>query len=156
MEEVLLKYLPEEKVFMVSGDEAACDTGDIDPEMLAIVGRMRKISALDVEHGINYCGDEEDYIEALRTYAASVEERSAMLERHRGEGDMEALSILAHSVKSTSDAVGATGLRDMAKELEFAAKDGDTDTVNEKLPVFIDKYQEFGDEISKALVEAEQ
>ena len=156
MEEVLLKYLPEEKVFMVSGDEAACDTGDIDPEMLAIVGRMRKISALDVEHGINYCGDEEDYIEALRTYAASVEERSAMLERHRVEGDMEALSILAHSVKSTSDAVGATGLRDMAKELEFAAKDGDTDTVNEKLPVFIDKYQEFGDEISKALVEIEQ
>ena len=60
LEQMLLKHLPEEKI-QRSGDEA------LNPSDEVILRRLRMMGELDVDKGIEYCGDSEEYLDAVNT-----------------------------------------------------------------------------------------
>ena len=99
------------------------------------------IKLLDLKKGIEYCGDAEDYTDALITYRDSIEERSRKLEDDMASDDIEAFTIDIHSLKSMSRAAGATSLADRAAELEAAAKAGELDKIKAGLPGFLEDYR---------------
>jgi HPt (histidine-containing phosphotransfer) domain-containing protein len=62
--------------------------------------------------------------ELIDTFAADARELIATLERALGETDVDAFRRAAHSLKSTSESLGAVGLAALARALEATARTG--------------------------------
>jgi histidine phosphotransfer protein HptB len=62
--------------------------------------------------------------ELIDTFLADARELIATLERALGESDLDAFRRAAHSLKSTSESLGAVGLAALARELEATARTG--------------------------------
>ncbi len=142
MEEMLLKFLPEEKIRKAT-------TTDIGiPDSVPI--ELKAIEGLDTEKGLEYCGDVEDYIDALDIFRSSAAEKSEQLREYQAASDMGALTLLLHSLKSTSRAIGASALSEEAAKLEAAAKEGNNDIIKSELPGFLERYDLLRSELEMA------
>ncbi|MCR5486564.1 MAG: response regulator [Lachnospiraceae bacterium] len=143
MEDLMARYLG--GVQSESKEEQAVEaSGEIPGEILGIQG-------LDHETGLAYCGDEEDYLFALETYAESVEEKAAALEASLAEDRIEDYVLIVHSLKSMSKSIGASSLSEQAKALELAGREGDKDRILADTGAFLKAYRALGAEVKKGL-----
>lgn len=137
MERLMIKYLPQDSVIISDGKEDEAE----DDELSKLPDIIFAHPEIDPEKGIEYCGDAEDYIFAIETYAMSIDAKAEQIESNYADGDLENLAINVHSLKSTSAAIGAMELSEKAKVLEFAAKDSDTDLISRELPDLLASYR---------------
>ena len=137
LEEMLIKYLPKEKVGPPEDHEAGDERAGI-PEFLY------NVNGLDVDAGIRYCGDEEEYIFALKTYQERVRENAETIEEYWLKEDIRNMTVKIHGVKSTSRAVGALSMGNLAEYLEKAGNEEDRDTLGKNIYRFLDDYRELG------------
>ncbi|WP_022763789.1 ATP-binding protein [Butyrivibrio sp. XPD2006] len=146
MENMLLKYLPESKIHKTGAnpynEEASFDE---------IPTQVKAIGELDIESGIEYCGDEEEYMEALKVYAASVADKASKIRGFIENGDLKNLTLTAHSVKSTSRAIGAKELSALAEEIEKKVEGLGEEERNVKVSEFLMKYEDLGNKIDNAI-----
>jgi CheY-like chemotaxis protein/HPt (histidine-containing phosphotransfer) domain-containing protein len=144
MEQMLLKYLPADKVFKMQ------DTGDHEEETTsAIPGAIKAIEEIDISKGLEYCGDEEDYLDAIDIFASSAADKAMKLERCFETGDYETLQLLSHSLKSTSRAIGAAALSEAAASVEAQAKESNAESLKMSVPRLLEKYRALGEKLGK-------
>ncbi len=134
-----------EEVQPVSQDITSDDTDEI-PQA------VRDMEELDPEKGLEYCGDAEDYVFALQTYAESVEDKAAALEEALKEDRTDDYVLIVHSLKSMSKSIGARHLYEQAKVLEEAGREGRTDTIKTGTEAFVSEYRALGAKLSKELL----
>ena len=146
MENMLLKYLPESKIHKTVANPCNEDVSSDE-----IPPQIKEIYELDIESGIEYCGDEEEYMEALKVYASSVADKAARIRGFIRDKDLKNLTMTAHSVKSTSRAIGAKELSALAEEIEKNAEGFDEAERNVKVSDFLTKYEDLGNKIDNAL-----
>ena len=143
LESVMEKYLgsptdvvvPDEPE--IPGDTDMTDIPDI-PQCI------RDIDALDIAKGLEYCGDAEDYIFALETYAESVDEKAEQILRCLEDKNYEEFALLTHSLKSMSKSIGALRLSEQAAELEKLCKERALDQVLTGTLAFLKEYRDLG------------
>ncbi len=120
LEEMLLRYLPADKVSVVEeAPESAPARSEDVPAWLYEIGE------LDVASGVARCGTAETYLETLRIYAESAAENADRLEAFQRVSDLSGATTLVHALKSTSRVIGAEKLGTLAERLELAGKAGD-------------------------------
>lgn len=139
MEKMMLKYLPEDEITII--EPSVEDAVEDDDELQAIPKVLMECSGIDVEKGLEYCGDADDYMYAIGTYAKSVDDKAAQIEKNITDKDMEKYIINVHSLKSTSLAIGATSLFEKAKALESAAKEGLTENIEANTDELLSEYR---------------
>ena len=139
MERMMIRYLPQDSVILNNGNDV--DADDEDDELSKLLDVIFDHPEIDPVKGIEYCGDAEDYLFALETYAESVDARAGQIEADCRNGDLENLAINVHSLKSTSAAIGAGALSEKAKALELAAKSGDTASISDIMPELLSDYR---------------
>jgi signal transduction histidine kinase/response regulator of citrate/malate metabolism len=152
IEQTLIKYLPYEKIHRLKKmpEEAAADEDEIQ-----VPDEIEALEALDTEMGLDYCGDAEEYLEALKIYKDSAKEKSAKLRELTEATNREAVTLLVHSIKSTSRAIGAKELSAEAEELEAISKDAANELPNDRLIKFAGEYEALGASIGDALDRAQ-
>ena len=147
IEQMLLKYIAEEKIHMKEPEEEV--TKNLLPESL------KKVKGLDTESGLEFCGDEGDYLDAIEIFCSSIKTKSSQMDEYLKNGDNEKLSLMLHSLKSTSKAIGAIELSGEAAELERrsggAVGDNFDKDFEEKLREFISEYITIGEALDKAV-----
>lgn len=85
---------------------------------------------IDVETGLGYSGNDiKIYLEALRSYANSIDEKGKLLGELARTGDVGRFTIEVHGLKSSSKMIGANALADVALELERLGHKRDTDAI---------------------------
>jgi len=90
-------------------------------------GVEKKVFLLNVNEGLKYCSDDMDmYNEVLATYFKLGMENILNMNKQFQQGEWENYNIQVHSLKSTSQTIGAKSLYEMAKKLEEASKKEDT------------------------------
>ena len=99
-------------------------------------------AGIDADAGLRYCQDDDLYRSLLGEYVRTAKEKARDIERCWKARDWEGLSILAHSVKSTSRTIGATELSEIAAGVERAADEGDRESIEAGLPRLIAKHGE--------------
>lgn len=151
MEQLLLTFLPEEKIIV----DPAPDGGEIVEELEheEIPQKVLAIKGLDVSKGLIYCGDADSFLFALEIYQDSVSEKAAQMEEQLEKEDLEAFSLIVHSLKSTSNTIGLQDISDRAKDLEMAAMSADMAFVRNNMPEFLTRYRDMGKQIKAALEE---
>ena len=101
------------------------------------------IGDFDVESGILYCGGVEGYIKILRRYLETGAENRAMVDALYREQNWKDYTIAVHGVKSSMRSVGANHLSEIAKGLELAGKNGDTDYILQHHGELLAEYKQF-------------
>ena len=130
MDDTLRKYLPKDKIV----DRAAKTSTTED------AGPVCAAPEIDEETGLKYCmGNRDLYKKILDKYAEVT--KISDLESSYAAADWEAYRIAAHSVKSTSLNIGAVKLSEHAKEMEYAARDGDTELIKNRHEPFLEEYR---------------
>lgn len=114
-EEMLAKYIPQEKITYTEKKEPAkenpAEENDISQEQL------------DTALGMKYCGgDEEMYREILEIYCEEFDEAVENFERFMAEDNWKNYTVNIHALKSNSLNVGAAALSKRCLELEKAGK----------------------------------
>ena len=137
MERMMIRYLPADSVILC--DEEAGAEGEDELSRLPKV--IFDYHQLHPEKGIEYCGDAEDYMFAIETFADSIDAKAAQIESNLKEDELEALTLNVHSLKSTSGAIGALELSAKAKEMELAAKEGDRALLEKEIPRLLEEYR---------------
>jgi len=101
-----------------------------------------KAMGFDTEEALGYCaGDTDFYIELLNDFADSEVSKSSELTQYKQKGELADYRTLVHSIKSSAKTIGAMKLSEMAKELEFAARDGKADFIGENHDSMIEAYE---------------
>ncbi len=157
LESMLLSYLPKEKVTVVDGDDVRAGNGEgvrsagtadgTDVSNNALPEFLTGIKELDLDAGLDYCGDGESLLEALQMYQSSAEKKSAEIENNWASRDIQNVTIKVHGLKSSSRAIGAVELGELAERLEKAGKDGDTDTLEKGLGELLERYRQLASDL---------
>ncbi len=126
LDRVLRVWLPPEKIqsLIVTEKEEAEGT-------FFVSDGFREV--IQEDKGLMYAGGNRAvYHENLYTYLKNGDEYRASLQRRFEEEDWTQYIIEVHAVKSSSLSIGAVGLSELAKTLEYAGKDGDYDLIVSK------------------------
>ena len=180
LEEMLLDYLPEEKI--QPAEEETEKKPEPEPvkkpepkpenEILlrkpakekkpADIGGARlplflsRTDELDLERGITGNGSVEGYLEALEIYAEMIDGIVAETRRYWQAGDLENTTIKIHAMKSTSRVIGAMEIGALAQELEYAGKDGDAGKLGERIEELFDRCLKLAEVLSPLVEQSEK
>ena len=134
MEQMMIKYLPKNKVILTEASED-------EDELSKLPASVFEIKELDPRAGIEYCGDAEDYMNALKVYFSSVTKKAEEIEQTLKNGDLEKYTIMIHSLKSTSRAVGALDISELSLALENGGKKSNIELINKYTPELLQRYR---------------
>lgn len=104
---------------------------------------------LDVEKGILYCNGQEQYIQVLQGYCEECEDSGLLAEQLFEKKDWKNYTIAVHGMKSAMHSIGAMELSELAKQLEYAGKEGRIDYITEHHFELMDKYRKLFNNIKK-------
>ncbi len=133
LEEMLVKYLPDNKVHrkeQITEEETEIEElSEVEQNMERCRTLLMEIPEIDVEAGIKFCSSFESYMEMLKLYYESADSKIAELESMFEGKSLNDYTIQVHSMKSSLKLVGAMDLSMKAQKLEFAGKKGDIDYI---------------------------
>ncbi len=95
---------------------------------------------IDPETGIAYTGGKDRYLSALQRFYGGYEANRAKVEEFFQQKDIENYMIKVHALKSNAKMIGAASLSAGFERLESAARDGDTDVIEEETGTVLDRY----------------
>ena len=145
LEEMMIQFLPPEKVRTQSGDDDDNAEAALPVDLPAW---LSKIEELDTDSGQQRCGGEEGYLDTLKIYGESTASNVEEIENLWRKRDLANTTIRVHALKSTSRAIGAVALGALAEKLEFAGKAGDEAALDAELSVLLERYRALGAALS--------
>lgn len=134
----LRKWLPQEKIIPLDGNEAKAQRAEEKPQLRPV----EDIDFLNVDEALSLLKTEELFWIVLKEYYSAVEKKASSILHHRENKDWKNYTIEVHALKSTSRQIGADELADLAAELEKAGKEGKTDFIEENTDKAISMYRE--------------
>ena len=146
LEKMLAKYLPEKAEISEAEDDvpmefapvaddevmefAPCDEEASVEDSGDLLKRLEE-AGISVGSAMKYFADDEGfYREMLEEYVSGCEKTMQDMRRALSENSTESYRITVHSLKSTSRTVGVDDVSELARELENAAKKGDSVYIN--------------------------
>ncbi len=138
-EDMILRYLPDEKILPPEEKEET---------WVELPKELERVEALDISAGLEHCGNEEAYLDALEAYLETGEASAKEIEQLFHKNDFEAVTTKVHGLKSTSLAIGATELSELAKKMEMAGKAGETDVIKAHMEELLASYRKLIKDIS--------
>ena len=142
LENMLIKYLPEEKILEpVEGEdeEETISFDGSDPVLEPLIN----FGKIDVNTGIVNSGSKEDYLPLLKIFYESMDEKADEIQRYYDDNDIKDYTIKVHALKSSARLIGAVEFGEKAQELENAGKREDLDYINSTHEPFLKEYAEF-------------
>ncbi len=149
LEEMLIKYLPQEKIRISQKDES--DDSSKEDEKLPDGFETIDRSVLDTQAGIRNSGSVKLYLPVLETFLDTAEEKGKELEEFYNARDFENYRIRVHALKSSVKIIGAAALGEEAQKLEDAGRDKDTEYILEHHGAFMEGFGQLREIVGGAL-----
>jgi CheY-like chemotaxis protein len=134
-------------------DSASADKSANDDDAPSAFGGV-SINGLDIERGLSRFGDDESFIETLRSYAKHT---PPLVEKIRDfeASDLPDVAVTVHGIKGSSYGICADTVGKKAEALEHAAKAGDYAFVSENMEAFVCELEAFISELTRFLDETD-
>lgn len=149
LEEMIIKYLPEEYLEKPPESEKTDNTL---PEENEFLKKLSQIKELDAKAALENCASSELLEKTIKQYAASIDEKALELQNFFKAEDWENYEIKVHALKSTSRLIGAMELSAMAEMLENAADQKKLSVIQENHKGLLELFLSFKS-VLKALTE---
>ncbi len=149
LEEMLIKYLPEELVEIKKDDEKKSVSKN--PSVSEKLSGLMDQDLIDVNVGIENSSDENGFLSMLGIFSGYADENAEELNRFFSEEDFENYTIKIHALKSSSKIIGALGLSEDAQNLENAGKAKDYDFIRNGHEAYMEKFLQVVELINRVL-----
>ena len=106
-------------------------------------------AGLDLDDALEYTGSLQHLLKFVKTFYESLETKADVIENALDIGDLDLYAIKVHALKSAARIMGAKSLANLAKELEHAAKEGDTETVTAQTDALLNLYRCYKDKLAR-------
>ncbi len=139
LEEMLIKYLPEELVMeSETPEDEDCEGAEVQlPDWLMISAELDAVS------GVRNCGGVEEYLTVLRGFYASINAKAAEIENYYETEDFRNYTIKVHALKSSARIIGATELSEKARILEDKGNESDIAYIRANTGDLLDNYRSY-------------
>ncbi len=143
LEEMLLKYLPDE---LVIKREVSDGINVINAKQEGFrpeeIRNVLSVERIDLAGSLERMQGRRDmYRQSAKRFASLCEERLRMLHEYIRKEDVPAYVMLLHTVKEDANALGARELAEMATEQEKMGKEGNLSFLRDKFPLLSGEYQ---------------
>jgi signal transduction histidine kinase/DNA-binding NarL/FixJ family response regulator len=155
LEQMLIRYLPEDKVKHVREDIREDMKEDSDKKENGLPDFLFNIAEIDTDTGLSNNGNIKAYIETLKIFAKNTKKHTREIESFYDSDDIKNATIKIHALKSTARIIGALDLGELAQQLEDAGKAEDRALLEEKLPELLERSVRLGEELSVLTGESE-
>ncbi len=133
-ETMLIRYLPENVVYLTKEQSGADDAGD-ENEIGLLESKLSGIG-INIRNGLKYMGNDMAlYGKVLQDFHLILQEKEDALRDFLKKRDMPGYAIIVHSLKGNARNVGADDLADEAFELEKMSKAGQLEDVEVRSPI---------------------
>jgi CheY-like chemotaxis protein len=149
LDETLLKHLPADKLVFTSADEESEEDTPL-PDWLS------DIPLISTRRGVEFCGGNQEYLDALKIFAASIEERADELEKLYKSHDYKGYAVKVHALKSMAKSIGAAELSELAAEMEEAGKKKDLAALTAGADVLLSLYRSLNEPLKRLAEEKEK
>ncbi|MCR5347822.1 MAG: response regulator [Fretibacterium sp.] len=163
LEQILLSYLPSEKIKPVDQEEPsnqtesqpagtgepvsekakAPATPEPEPEQEEPESPYAHIPGIDYDAAVANCGAEETFVAALQIFYDTLDQKANEIEKYEKEKDIKNYTILVHALKSASRLVGALQLSADAKYLEDCGNAQNVEEIEAKTPDLLLRYRRY-------------
>lgn len=131
LEDMLIRYLPKELVYITKESEAQTsdDDGELDIESLTDMG-------INASNGLKYMGGSRVlYKKILQDFREVLVEKEEQLKSMLSKEDVSGYAIIVHALKGNARNIGADELAEEAFELEKKSKAGSLEEVEVQSPI---------------------
>ena len=142
LQRTLKRHLPAQKqktaeemeqyMAMLSKGEAKVKTATVETVTEENTKDSFVIGDLDIEKGLTYCGNKDNYLEILASQRDSGNGILGQIEAFFEQEDWKNYIIAVHGIKSSMMSIGAVKLSEKAKALEFAGKKDNFDYIRKE------------------------
>ena len=147
LENMLIKYLPKDKVIISDGTETN-SSFLIHNSSLDLPEWLMNVEGIDTAEGVEHCGDVESYLDALTVFAESVSTGVKEIAEFFENEDWKNYTTKVHALKSSAKVVGANELSERAMRLEDAGNSGYIDEIKEGTPALLQLYMSYEAKLS--------
>lgn len=144
LEEMIIKYLPKEKVQKLAAGYEAEKIPKEELEALAMKG-------VDVADAVEKQGGIDIYLELIDLFYTSGLQKMALLEELYRQRDRENYITEVHGLKSAAANIGAYAVSELARRHESAGKEENFSFIDENFAGLISSYRQLLDEIRRVL-----
>ncbi len=148
LEELIMKYLPAEKI------QAASETEPASAEDLNLPDWLTKADCLNLQEGVEHCGDVDSYMEALKVFANAITGGADEIEGYFKNADWKNYTTKVHALKSSARVIGAMELSEKARRLEDAGNSGYINEIQQDTAPLLQLYRSYAEKLSP-LIEVE-
>ncbi len=96
---------------------------------------------LDVQKGLLYCNGKEQYIKVLQGYCEDWSDSGTLADELFVKQNWKDYTIAVHGMKSAMRSIGATSLSELARELEYAGKEGRIEYIQAHHKELMEEYK---------------
>lgn len=153
LEKMLLHYLPAEKILSVSIMNGQDDYKSEFSSPVPEDSRLINLKEVDVQAGINNCGDIETYEQVVTDFYNSIDRNADAIESYLNEKDIRNYTVLVHALKSSARLIGALELSEMAAYLEDMGNIGNCAEISKLTPTLLERYRSYKENLSDIVVE---
>ncbi|MCR5417524.1 MAG: response regulator [Lachnospiraceae bacterium] len=146
LEEMMIKYLPAEKVIRYREKESGQERL-FDEQTGAMLEHLEK-GMIDAEAGMKNSGSADSYLSLLKVFYESIDEKAKELQRFIEEKDYKNYTIKVHALKSSARIIGATDLGEKAMKLEEAGKEDNINYILSHHEGFLSEFVSFEELLS--------
>ncbi|MBO4608671.1 MAG: response regulator [Lachnospiraceae bacterium] len=112
---------------------------------------LKDVKGIDIEQGLYNCGSEEGLKKAIEIFISTAETKAGEIEELYTDGDIDGYTIRVHALKSSARIIGAIELSELARALEAAGKDRNSEFIGEKTGELLSGYRSLTRELSDSI-----
>lgn len=142
LEEMILKYLPAEKIAILAEGEEDNDNEEDRADDEAFEEAYQDAENLIYNVAIAGCGSKELLRETATLFYKTIDERASEIEKYYIQEDLENFTVKVHALKSSARLVGAVWLSQKAEYLERCGNERNIDEIRLKAPELLKDYRE--------------
>lgn len=151
LEQMIMKYLPKDKFYMVTREEKKGEQAGQEGEEAALAKRL--MPDLDAGTAMKTLGGTESYCNILQIYYNEGSKKTDTLKEALAAGNLERYVIEVHGLKSASANIGANALSGLAKQHEEAGKATNMEFIEGQKTALFESYQKVLSQIHAYLQE---
>lgn len=146
LEDMLIKYLPKEKVCLVTDDsEESVKDSASEYDISVLPEWIQKCKGIDPVEGVKNCAGPREFQNVLKGFYETIDDMADEIEGYLKDSDINGYTIKVHGLKSLARIIGASELSNRAALLEKAGKEEDMDYINantEETLLLLKSYKE--------------
>ncbi len=145
LERTIMEHLPPEMIEKPAQNEDTAEPEELPDNMLW----LNDVEGISVPEGISNSGGVSSFLFSLKMFVDTMDDNSRVIEDAYNSCDIRLYTVKVHALKSSARIIGASGLSELAQELENAGSNEDMAFIDANTEKLLSDYRAYRQKLSR-------